>query len=132
MRAAVIAISLLMKFTLGLGQGVYTSVGLRQGQAYFRENKGQVRDQEWKPRWDILFSGEAGGVVYHLRSDGFILQLMRLQRDNVVSSPSSYSPLRGGDWEIRREKPIILYRVEVSFVGCQSSKVFPEKELNEL
>ncbi|MCS7189301.1 MAG: hypothetical protein RMJ66_06060 [Bacteroidia bacterium] len=36
--------------SLGAAQGLYQQLGL--GQAYFRENKGQVRDQNWQVRWD--------------------------------------------------------------------------------
>ena len=33
----------------------------------FIENKGQISDQNYKSRPDVLFSGEAGDLVFHLR-----------------------------------------------------------------
>jgi hypothetical protein len=44
----------------------------------FKENKGQVSDQNYKPRPDVLFSGSANGMVYHLKNDGISYQLYRV------------------------------------------------------
>ncbi len=45
----------------------------------FRENKGQVRDQNWKPRNDVLYSGESNGVQFHLKQDGLHYQINRIE-----------------------------------------------------
>jgi hypothetical protein len=46
--------------------------------AFFRENKGQVKDQNWQPRPDVLVSGEANGLAYHLKKDGLHYQLSKV------------------------------------------------------
>ncbi len=51
----------------------------QEQQIFFTENKGQVSDQYHQPRPDVLFSGEAGGMVYHLRKDGISYQLYRVE-----------------------------------------------------
>lgn len=51
----------------------------------FRENKGQVKDQYWRPRPEVLYSGESGGLVFHLQKDGMLLQLHRPKTPKIVS-----------------------------------------------
>ena len=34
----------------------------------FTENKGQVSDQNYNPRPDVLFSGVANGLTFHIRN----------------------------------------------------------------
>jgi gliding motility-associated-like protein len=49
-----------------------------QPQAFFRENKGQVMDQNFNPRNDVLFYGESGGLNYHFTKKGFSYQLFKI------------------------------------------------------
>src|SRR5687767_5471711 len=44
----------------------------------FRENKGQVSDQFYKKRTDVLYSGNAGGLFFHLRNNGISYQFTRV------------------------------------------------------
>ena len=44
----------------------------------FTENKGQISDQFYKPRPDVLFSGEAGGLTFHIRDNGVSYQTSRI------------------------------------------------------
>jgi len=44
----------------------------------FTENKGQVHDQNYKPRPDVLFGGNDGGLVFHLKTNGLSYQLSRV------------------------------------------------------
>jgi len=46
----------------------------------FIENKGQVSDQNGQACPDVLFSSNAGGLVYHLRTSGISYQLSQVQR----------------------------------------------------
>jgi len=43
----------------------------------FRENKGQVYDQYFKPRTDVLFSGDNGEFSFFLKPNGISYQLKR-------------------------------------------------------
>lgn len=47
-------------------------------QISFKENKGQVRDQNAKARPDVLFSGAAGEMIFHLKTTGVSYQLSRV------------------------------------------------------
>lgn len=64
----------------------------------FRENKGQVHDQENQPRWDVLYSGQAGGILFHIKRDG--IHYILVEREETAASA-----------------PITFYRVDVDFVG---------------
>ena len=44
----------------------------------FTENKGQVSDQNYNPRPDVLFSGVANGLTFHIRKDGISYQTSRV------------------------------------------------------
>ena len=45
---------------------------------FFQENKGQICDQNYKSRPDILFSGNTNGINYHLTNKGISYQLNRI------------------------------------------------------
>ena len=44
----------------------------------FTENKGQVHDQHYKARPDVLFGGTAGNLTFHLKNNGISYQLTRV------------------------------------------------------
>ena len=54
-----------------------TDLSINQQIVTFTENKGQVRDQNLNARPDVLYSGMARGMVYHLRNNGISYQLGR-------------------------------------------------------
>jgi hypothetical protein len=45
----------------------------------FEENKGQVRDQNWLARPDVLYSGVTDGLNFHLRKDGISYQIVSFE-----------------------------------------------------
>lgn len=84
--------------------------------AFFRENKGQVKDQNWQPRPDVLFSGEANGLAYHLKKDGLHYQLSKV--DSWKDETEARS-MPGMDKEAHKvPDQISMYRVDVSWVGA--------------
>ena len=44
----------------------------------FTENKGQISDQNYNPRPDVLFSGAANGLTFHIRNNGISYQTSRV------------------------------------------------------
>ena len=44
----------------------------------FTENKGQIHDQNYNPRPDILFAGGDGNFVFHLKNNGISCQLNKI------------------------------------------------------
>ncbi len=53
----------------------------------FTENKGQVHDQNNKARPDIIFSGIAGDLVFHLKTTGISYQLTKIEGWKEKESP---------------------------------------------
>lgn len=51
----------------------------KQNTAVFEENKGQMKDQHWQPRPDVLFNGSAQGMHYYIRDHGMSYQLSRVE-----------------------------------------------------
>ncbi|MCX7606625.1 MAG: hypothetical protein N2170_05090 [Bacteroidia bacterium] len=106
-------------------QGVSRRAGLGTGTAYFRENRGQVRYQNWLPRWDILYSGEAGGLVYHLRADGLHYELIHQEE---IDDPGE-STFCNGPSEKEECHTLVIYRVDVEFIGCKQPQIKAEREV---
>lgn len=93
---------------------------------FFVENKGQVKDQHWQPRPDILFSGKTNGLVYHLKKDGLHYQLSQVQ-----------SRLKGdeNEKELEYEKKVSnktnTYRVDVNWLNTNPDvQIVKEEELS--
>ncbi len=79
----------------------------------FTENKGQICDQYYKPRPDILYSGSANGLVYHLKKDGLHYQLSR-----VESWKEERSPIHHSETENKQVPDKIgMYRVDVNWLN---------------
>ena len=52
----------------------------------FTENKGQMHDQNYKSRPDVLFGGSDGNLVFHLKNNGISYQLNTLDHDDLTTS----------------------------------------------
>lgn len=59
-----------------------------QPKVSFTENKGQISDQNYMPRPDVLFGGNSNGLLFHLRKNGISYQLLR--SDNHSSTTEIY------------------------------------------
>ncbi len=87
----------------------------------FEENKGQVHDQNYQARPDVLFSGQDGDMVFHLKSNGISYQLSR------VDSWKDAEDLRTGPLTTSigmqpRKTPdqITLYRLDLNWVNANT------------
>lgn len=47
--------------------------------AVFEENKGQMKDQFWNPRPDVLYYGTTEGMNYYIKNSGMSYQLSRIE-----------------------------------------------------
>jgi hypothetical protein len=84
--------------------------------AFFRENKGQVKDQNWQPRPDVLFSGEANGLTYHLKKDGLHYQLSKV---DTWKEETDMRKAPGMEKEAHKvPDQISIYRVDVRWLGA--------------
>ncbi|MDX2173382.1 MAG: T9SS type A sorting domain-containing protein [Bacteroidota bacterium] len=54
-------------------------VNAQKSSISFTENKGQVSDQFYNPRPDVLFSGTDGRLTFHLKNNGISYQLNRVE-----------------------------------------------------
>src|ERR1043166_6739072 len=61
----------------------------------FKENKGQVGDQFSKPRPDVLFSGNNGDFIFHLRNNGISYQLSRVDDWKQTQAVEEFKYLPG-------------------------------------
>ncbi|MBK7666277.1 MAG: hypothetical protein IPJ32_02415 [Sphingobacteriaceae bacterium] len=76
----------------------------------FTENKGQVCDQNFKPRPDVLFSGSADGMVYHLTTTGISYQLSKIESWKETTEEKTKTKLRAPD-------VTSIYRIDVKWMG---------------
>jgi hypothetical protein len=83
----------------------------------FRENKGQVVDQNGRARPDILFSGQVDGLTFHLDQQGMHYQLIKpsLQETN--------NPLHSGETLTQESSKMDIYRVDIKWKGANPHPV---------
>lgn len=85
----------------------------------FKENKGQVCDQFYNPRPDVLFSGYTGGLTYHLLSNGLSYQINKVNSWRTEEDFKTHEKLRVVDKST-------VYRVDISWLNSNKN-VFIEK-----
>lgn len=85
----------------------------------FKENKGQVHDQNFNARPDVLFSGRTNDMVYHLTNTGVSYQLYK------TDSYKTDNTLKRGmvNNEINKQT---IYRVDINWLNT-NSRVFIQK-----
>ncbi len=81
--------------------------------AVFEENKGQMKDQNWQPRPDVLYYGNAGGMNYYIRNNGMSYQLSRVECWKDAEDPKHI------DGTVKKQVPeeIGTYRVDAEWLG---------------
>ena len=110
---------ILLTFTLS-AKGDLDKFSTKSNTITFTENKGQVSDQNYKPRPDVLFSGEANGMVFHLRNDGVSYQLYnRISAQRLTDSTAQ--PELGGIGEAGNRgntDSIVIHRIDIDWIGA--------------
>lgn len=81
----------------------------------FQENLGQVHDQFYNPRPDVLYSGSVNGLVYHLKRDGVSYQLSKILNGSVNKEGIPDFSLSDCTKEI--------YRIDFKWVGNLKSEI---------
>ena len=85
----------------------------------FTENKGQVHDQHYKSRPDVLFSGTDGQLTFHLKNNGISYQLFKV---NTWKKESDLINLHA-DLKIQTdERKLVadqttIYRLDINWVN---------------
>ncbi len=88
-------------------------------QVAFRENLGQVKNQHWLPRNDVLFYGTSEGVDFFIRNNGISYQFTEvIQGPNEDPALAELAVMRN-----ERKGPGIdtlsVYRVDVNWLGAR-------------
>jgi len=95
----------------------------------FTENKGQVVDQNYQPRPDVLFGGQNNGLVFHLRNNGISYQLNRIDKWKEASPKSANTR------KLIPERKMIdkstTYRVDINWLNSNmNTSIVREQELS--
>lgn len=82
----------------------------------FTENKGQVCNQNYKPRPDVLFSGTDGQLVFHLKDDGVSYQMSRVDK---------WKELEGDRFDKEKKVPdkITTYRLDINWPNANKAHI---------
>jgi hypothetical protein len=84
--------------------------------ALFEENKGQMKDQNWKPRPDVLYYGNQEGMNYYIKNNGVSYQLSRVDSWKEEESKPSMPEV-----DIRKvPDQITSYRVDAHWLGLNT------------
>jgi len=99
----------------------------------FEENKGQIKDQNWQPRPDVLFSGEANGLVHHVLANGISYQMTKVESMKPADEHTRKGYMPGDEAEMVPDQ-IGIYRVDVRWVSSNPNmeiiKSNPSKDYN--
>ena len=106
----------------------------------FQENKGQISDQHFKARPDVLFSGTDGNLVFHLKNNGLSYQLAKVLSwkksefyppfNGVSEGRGMRGARRAGDEgvsegrgmtnknESGQANELSIYRIDINWLNC--------------
>ena len=87
----------------------------------FTENKGQVYDQNYKPRPDVLYGAMAGNMAVHIKNNGVSYQLYRVDKYKEVEDPKTKEKRQ----EIDQQS---IYRVDLTWVNANKNFTNSEDE----
>ena len=107
--------------------GMMNTFKRSQRPVVFTENKGQVGDQHNRPRPDVLFSGEAGGMIYHLKRNGVSYQLSHV--DQPEKGGADLESLHSGINTLRATTTI--YRTDIEWLGVNPAAIIKRGKLCE-
>lgn len=81
----------------------------------FKENKGQISDQFYQPRPDILFSGSDGELAFYLKKGGISYQIQRTDTWETDEA-NTHTHLRYKTPQRKIPSQISIYRIDVDWV----------------
>lgn len=88
----------------------------------FTENKGQVHDQNYQPRTDVLYGAMAGNMAFHLKTTGVSYQLYRIDKYKEVMDETT----RQSRKEIAQQT---IYRIDLNWLNCNKNLIKTEDEV---
>jgi hypothetical protein len=90
----------------------------------FKENKGQVCDQFYKPRPDVLFSGLSKNLTYHLLSNGISYQITKIDTWKIEEDPKTLTKNKLID-------QYSIYRTEIRWINSNANPIIEKGEALE-
>lgn len=102
--------------------GINNHNNLEKTSLCFTENKGQVRDQFYKPRPDVLFSGESSNMNFYLKKNG-----ISYQQYNPLSWQEEYNPFTKE--KEKNVKEVGIYRTDIEWVNCNTNSKISTKSV---
>lgn len=82
----------------------------------FKENKGQICDQNYNPRPDVLFSGNANGLNFHLTNQGLSYQIQNVSKWKDAQ-------IEGSKEKIKTPEITTIYRVDIKWLNSNPNTV---------
>lgn len=98
--------------------------GLKQQQSAgicFTENKGQVQDQDQKPRPDVLYGAMTGNMAVHIKNNGVSYQLYRVDRYKESENPKTKEKRQETDQQT-------IYRIDLNWLNRNAQFTQTEDE----
>lgn len=93
---------------------IITSAQNQASAIYFTENKGQVCDQNYNARPDVLFNGSANGLNFHLTNSGISYQIHKVVNWREVA-------VEGSKEKIKTPDLISIYRIDVKWLNANQN-----------
>lgn len=106
-------VNLLILFATEKAIAVEKPEAVPNRQITFTENKGQVSDQHHKPRPDILFGGDANGLVFHLRTNGVSYQLQKVDKWKEIEDPKTNT-------KQKLAEQTTIYRLDLTWLNANN------------
>jgi hypothetical protein len=113
MKKTLLILNATLLFSLVAAAGVPEGFTKQTGkQIVFTENKGQVSDQNYQPRPDVLFGGVDGKMAFHIKKNGISYQLNRVD--------SRKKEKDGRNEEMNVPDKVTVHRVDIKWKNCNS------------
>lgn len=130
------AIAFVIGFNLNAGNEPKLPTGLMaktNSGISFTENKGQVHDQNYKPRPDVLFGVTTGNMVVHIKKKGVSYQLYRNEETKGTRSKGqesrNLSAFAPPSLCVEKEETIqSIYRIDLTWLNHNSNFNIKEDE----
>ncbi len=97
----------------------------------FTENKGQVTDQNNKPRPDVLFVGLADDMAFHLHNNGISYQLSKVSSWKSSSLPDKKGLFKQKENETNLTDQTTVYRLDINWLNCNQEAVITKGKKQE-
>ncbi|MDC1212000.1 SBBP repeat-containing protein [bacterium] len=93
----------------------------------FTENKGQISDQNYNPRPDVLFSGAANGLTFHIRKDGISYQTSRVDSWKQQDENLPEGMVEEGKIDSVPDQ-MTIYRTDINWLGFNKDYIIENGE----